>query len=241
MLVQHRHDALRLIAQHDHALLSGELASAWVGAAGEEVLPLALILAAALHDVSWRELDTVPLWDPDRSLPHDFTTYPRELRTDATAAGIRKVATLHPYAGRLVALHYRRLGIETPDIPEAVSDEADPDVRRDVEFLRLFDNLSLFLGLTPPGTGPEGHYSWLMAGERFELPDGSGRLHLSWESETELAVAPFHFRHSPLELEVPYREIPRARLTSDAMERAWGSADVDTMTLRLIRGGRTAG
>ena len=231
MLVQRRPDSLRLITQHDHALLSGELAAAWHGVDGADVLSIELLLAVALHDVSWRELDRRPLWDPETGRPHDFSTYPRALRVAPIREGVEEVGRLHPRAGRLVTLHYRRLGIDA-GMPEP---EPHAQTERELEFIRLFDNFSLFLCLASPGSSPEGHYAWLHSPRLASLPDGKGALSLTWKHPSSLSVEPYPLRATPLVLTVPYRELPATRFESQSdLDEAWKRAPEESMELRLL-------
>ena len=59
MILQHRDDAIRCILQHDHALLSGELALAW-----RPGLPQEMVLTIALHDLAWQPHNAI---GPDTS------------------------------------------------------------------------------------------------------------------------------------------------------------------------------
>lgn len=208
MLIQRRDDGgLRLIAQHDHGLLSGELAAAWREPEGGDELRPELVLASALHDLAWRELDEEPRWNPETREPHDFLDFPPEDKYRAASEAIDRIEDLHPYAAVLVSLHYSTFGSpgRPPDFEESeeerrleLLDDLDDDapgsdrIRRDLDFLRLFDNLSLFLCLATPGARAGSLPPWLSQ-DLFRVPGREHRLELRWDDETHVTVEPFCF------------------------------------------------
>ncbi|MFW6200696.1 MAG: DUF3891 family protein [Gemmatimonadota bacterium] len=176
MLIQSRRDRLRLIRQHDHGLVSGELAAAWEGSLGSGAWDRVVVLAASLHDLGWRELDETPRWNHDTGRPYDFLDFPPEAKYEAASEGIDRIEELHPYAAVLASLHYSTFG--SPGRPsdfagdeedrrvellDSLGDEAPGprQIQADLQALRLFDNLSLFLCLTPPGAEASSRPSWL--------------------------------------------------------------------------------
>ncbi len=98
-------DAYWLISQHDHALLSGELAKHLGNAQFAKPDPYeSTLLAIAQHDCGW------PLHDehPTRSaakLPLDVFETPRQIAHPVWINSARKAAAMDPYAGLLVSLH----------------------------------------------------------------------------------------------------------------------------------------
>lgn len=107
MLVQVRRDGMRLVRQHDHALMAGALARGW-GAAGPKgrPRPFRLVLATALHDLAWRELDAEPRFDAERGRPYGFDEHPLEPKLAAYRTGLNRTEEISPYAALLGSLHY---------------------------------------------------------------------------------------------------------------------------------------
>lgn len=256
MLIQARQGRLRLVRQHDHGLLSGEMAAAWKGSLGSSEWDRVVILATSLHDLGWRELDERPRWNPETGRPHDFLDFPAEEKYQAASEGIDRIEELHPYAAVLVSLHYASFG--SPGRPsdfeedeedrrvellDSLEDDAPGprQIQADLQALRLFDNLSLFLCLTPPGADPSSAPSWLTP-DLLRLPSwaasavsaeddapgtsglGSGTgtgeasrdregvaLHLEWRDEESVILDPYPFEEEGLELEIPFRELPQER------------------------------
>ena len=100
-----------LIAQHDHALIAGELAEQFGNAQFATPEPQAqTIRGVALHDCGWPLHDDAPTRNSD-GLPSDVfeTTRPVALKVWATSAD--KAAAEEPYAGLLTSLHVLSLSV----------------------------------------------------------------------------------------------------------------------------------
>jgi hypothetical protein len=224
MLIQRRNGALRLIRQHDHALLAGTLAFAWRTATGEGPT-WETALATALHDVVWREEDRRPRFDPEAGIAYDFTTVPPDHKRDFVEAGIGRLEQVDPALAALVRAHHRSL---------AKGSRVDPGSQ--LAWLRFFDNFSLLACLTPPGSLPEAHPPWL-ATSAVHPPDGSQAV--TWRSEDELSLSPFPFGSTPLVVEIPYRDLPERRYESEVELRdAWERASKARWRLALTDGDR---
>lgn len=248
MLVQVRHDGrLRLFRQHDHAMLAGHLAATWVGTGRHpEPLDFGLVMAVALHDLAWLELDEAPHLDPTGGRPYAFHALPNERKLPAYRRGLDRVERVHPYGALLGSLHYvsfveeeaagqgadsfvarearrraaleERLGLEGPE-------ERGP-VRRDLGLLQTFDRFSLFICLAPPSALQEAQPAWLAAARDLETPEGHS-LRLDWRDDDVLHVHPFPFRDA-LDLLLPYRELPPGPYRDpEELVSAWSSAVED--------------
>ena len=240
MLVQARLDGrLRLFRQHDHALLSGQLAMSWIGLEREpSPLPFDLVLATALHDASWRWLDRRPVLDAEVGRPHSFHTHPLESRLAAYRTGLDRIESLSRHSALLASMHYASF-LESSEAPEflraeaerrerlqdelGLGEEASEQLSVKLAYLQLFDNLSIFLCLTPPGSD-NGHYpAWIDDLRHLESPDGS-LLHFTWLGDDLLHVDPFPFRDA-IPVQVPYRELTRQEFDSEEdLKRVWNEA-----------------
>lgn len=98
-------EAYWLFAQHDHALLAGELARHWGNANFARPDPFeSTILGTAHHDAGW------PLHDehPTRSaakIPLDVFETPRQITHKVWLESANRAIAIDPYAGLLVCLH----------------------------------------------------------------------------------------------------------------------------------------
>jgi hypothetical protein len=218
VLIQEREDAFRLIRQHDHALLSGALASGWSTREGAP-LPIGTILASALHDAVWQAEDEAPRFDPERGRPFDFITIPVARKRSFVEEGVRAIARVHPEVAALVRDHHHAL---------AEGLEVDPDSQ--LAWVRLFDNLSLLACLTAPGSVDASRPPWLHS--HFTPPTGP-ELHATWRGdELALSRAPFALA---LAHTLPYRDLPRRRYR-DALElqTAWDASPEEHWHVEIV-------
>ncbi len=248
MLVQRFDEGrLRLVEQHDHAVLSGELAAGWRLADGSASLPESVILAIALHDVGWRELDRQPRWNPQTGLPHDFMTFPRRHRCQAMVRGIDRVAELHPYAGVLVSLHHSELVKQhlptefleeerrRGELLDALGDAVPfpSEIRRDLRHLRFFDHLSLLLCLSSPEVRPGSVPDWLSPHTEPEA-EGYGAISVHWLDREQVEFSPYPFAERELVLEVEHRELEGSPYrSSQHLRRAWKNSKRGCTRLRI--------
>lgn len=240
MLIQERPGGLRLIAQSDHAFAAGRMAAAWRGTGGlERPLDFEVVLATSLHDIAWVPMDLAPRFDPTSGRPFDFAGYPTGPKLAAYSAGVDWLGRLRPGLAYIVSQHYagfagvrgqeaflarearRRARIER----SAGFGEAErARLQQGLEYLQLFDGLSLFLCLTPPDVAAAARPEWLLPGDRASLP-GGGTLHLRWDGPDSLRVDPFPFE-APVRLELPFRELRGRRWDEPAeLSAAWHRAE----------------
>lgn len=263
MLVQVRRDGMRLVRQHDHALMAGALARGW-DAAGPEGrgLPFRVVLATALHDLAWRELDAEPRFDPERGRPYTFDEHPLEPKLAAYRAGLNRAEAISAWVGLLGSLHYasflevseaaaflaseaerrQRLLAELDRPPvrgdgAARADGAGPATgkggppvgrerlerraRRDLAWLKFFDDLSIRLCMTAPGGRREERPAWLDPDAPLRPPGEPDGLRLRWTTGAAATLEPWPLA-GPIELEVPVRELDAARYAdAGALRRAW--------------------
>lgn len=244
MIVQRRAGTLRLFRQHDHGLASGEMARSWRRAGTSPAASAPVVLATALHDLSWRTADRVPRWNPATLAPYDFLEAPPGQKYRRAARGVAMVARLDRHAAVLVSLHHASFDTATPSFRRgeevrrrallaALGDDApDPsEIRRGLGLLQLFDVLSLHVCLTPPDAGGDAP-RWLTG--RYGVPGGGQDLTVTWADRDTLRVHPYPFGDVPLRLELPYRDLDApAYPTAGAMAEAWKEAASEVWRVRL--------
>src|SRR5437870_3883353 len=104
-----------LIAQHDHALISGELAEYFGNDQFAKPMPYQQTLAGIrLHDCGWPLHDDEPTLNAQR-VPLDVFETPAAIALKVWAAGVEKAKTQDPYAGLLVSLHVLALSVMALD------------------------------------------------------------------------------------------------------------------------------
>lgn len=245
MIVQRRETETRLIAQNDHALLSGEFARRLTAS-----VPLDVIIAIALHDCSWLEPDDSPLFDANTGLPYDFQSLPALSKASLYRAGIDRLMVTHPYAALLVSIHYEsfvprrehrgfHLHEQTrqeklrQDVSHLYSAKA---IEQHYELLRQLDLLSLRVCMTAPGVRPEDWPKWILAPLRLDAME----LKMRWTSDAEFEIEPFPFERE-FEVGIPYRSVGH-RYDSEATWRAaWEGTRLQSWRVRIRAGSSGSG
>ncbi|HET7521885.1 MAG TPA: DUF3891 family protein [Bacillales bacterium] len=197
------------IRQHDHGLLSGEIAANW-GNDPFQPPEHKLVLAASLHDVSWIEADARLPWNEEQNLPFDFTSYPLHKRLDMYEKGLNTTERLNPYGGLLTSMHYcsffkqeeaegirRFLQHESARQDRLKQRFFGEPVETDLRLLQLWDNLSLYICLNRPGATKKEEHPWFKNGIKAAAKTGEAvTMQLRWLNERTVTVEPFPFRRS---------------------------------------------
>ncbi|MCA9562791.1 MAG: DUF3891 family protein [Myxococcales bacterium] len=232
MLVQKRPDSLWLITQIDHALLSGELCHNWWGLDKEaQPMHFGLQLAATLHDLPWLDADQAPTWNPDTKRPYSFLDYPMAERQRIYEEGLQRLEKIDPYVALLVSHHYinkspseaesdrrirlrRQLGIE----------EGDKTLARHIDYLRLFDNLSLYICLAPPTAEVDDLPPWMNPAVWARTPKGT-EFTPRWWSDEKITFVKNPFSQQ-FETTLRVHVLGKTRFESEAeLSEAWENAE----------------
>ncbi len=267
MLVQARGGRLRLIRQHDHALVAGALARAWVGrGSGAQGHPFRLVLATGLHDLAWRELDAEPRYDAETGRPLPFHAFPLEEKLAAYRSGVSRMEEISPWIGLLGSLHYasfpegeradaflrseaerqdrllRRLEARrrSPGEGGRESDSPGPPLRERAEADLAW--LKFFDGLSirlclTPPPVPDAELPPWL--DRTEAPEApdGSRVATTWEGEATVRVDPPVFGDG-LALEIPFRQLSAASYPdAGTLRAAWREAEERIWRLRVLPGG----
>src|ERR1051325_1057408 len=111
MIRREEQGSFLLIAQHDHALISGQLAEQFGNARFAQPQPYRQVIkGVSLHDCGWALHDEQPTINPD-GMPLDVFETPREIALKVWTASVDRVAAQDPYAGLLVSLHVLSLSV----------------------------------------------------------------------------------------------------------------------------------
>jgi hypothetical protein len=190
-MIRHRRaDEFLLIAQHDHALLSGQFAERVGNATFAAPSPFReTVDGVALHDCGWPLHDERPTLN-DQGLPLHVLESPMPIAVRVWSESARRAAEKDPYSGLLVSLHVLALSAiaqtrdDTPH--ERYRDardlfELNKFQHRQAELqeglrseLRMRTDLPLRLGLAKPGTDPAEdlllfNYNLLKLSDRLSL------------------------------------------------------------------------
>lgn len=190
MIVARDGEELRVVTQHDHARLAGELLALW----REDALPghprrEEILFAVREHDNGWREADSAPRADPETGRPRDFTSMPLDARFELWLRGVDRHAGDRPWTALLIAHHalalhrdrrgrdpwdeafFEPLGERYAELLERVEEGEGPPgaarpgsaaaaVEADYRYLDLGDTLSLVACGRWRGPGRRRGYRW---------------------------------------------------------------------------------
>lgn len=110
MLVSARSSGWTLVAHADHGVLTGELAAHWGNDAfAAPAMRAAFELAATHHDDGWRELDDLPVHNPDADRPASFLEVPLERSVPPYGRGVDSIYERDQLAGVLGDMHWSGL------------------------------------------------------------------------------------------------------------------------------------
>ncbi|KIL39456.1 hypothetical protein SD70_20010 [Gordoniibacillus kamchatkensis] len=206
-----------MVAQHDHALLSGSLAQHLRRHLfAHDSYRDDVVFAVCEHDRGWIRMDDTPIWNDRAVGPALFPDYPLLPKLILYRQGIDEVQQMNRYAALLCSLHYSSFDIfRTSTQPEcvefyrhelarqaAIRDEyrhIDEDtVMKHLRLLQLCDDMSLYVCFNRPGAAKADEFPWYVSGfPRSELfnPDEGKPLVARWLDEKRIAVEPSPFEH----------------------------------------------
>lgn len=236
MIVYEKEDSFVLIAQHDHARISGDLISAWSSSlfASTERLE-ELIYAAYEHDSSWIDLDRLPLWNDAADCPFSFRDFPGNIRFFFYSKGLDKVQETSEYAALLGSILYTTLAEKFRNedtIPfvnrefsrqSAIIERLNVNVKllqKHVKALLLCDELSLFVCMEQPGTSID-QYEWFSNGFSFWFGQSEQTtLIAEWKDTRTIELDPYPFAQS-IETTLFYKEVKKSDVTSFGIAEAY--------------------
>jgi hypothetical protein len=246
MIIYETDDSYILIAQHDHARISGDLIKAWDSALFKsDARKDELILGAYEHDRSWFDLDRIPLWNDATGSPFSFRDYPGNIRFSFYSQALDQLQQQSEYAALLGSILYTALAErfrneDTVPFVEREFSRQSAIIKRlgvDVGLLQqhakalfLCDELSLFVCMEPPGT-PRSQYDWFAEGFQYWFDrSGQTRLIAEWAGKTVIELAPYPFVQ-PVESELAYRLVSKAAVSQHGIAEAYAREPLLTQKL----------
>ncbi len=120
MIRREANNQYHLITQHDHALLSGHLASHLSNAHFAPPEPFDIVIQAiSLHDCGWPDHDNRPTLNPD-GRPTDVFESPLQVSLPVWSNSVDRARRHDPYIALLVSLHVLGLSALPPAANQAV-------------------------------------------------------------------------------------------------------------------------
>jgi hypothetical protein len=240
MIVYEKDDSFIMIAQHDHAQVSGDLVSMWRTdlLMGNE-RRADLVYAAYQHDRGWIDLDSSPFWNDARKRPYSFRDFPLQPRFVCYTKGIDEVQQKNEYSALLCSLLYTTLFERIKDekaveyikgeysrqktLKARLHIEDDRELQTQLRSLLICDELSLFLCMERPGT-PTEQYEFFSKGLNYSLNDEySNKIHLHWINKETVQLS-FDLFQQDAEVLLPYKEVNKAEIDAKGILKAYQAA-----------------
>jgi hypothetical protein len=243
MIVYEKEDSFIMITQHDHAKVSGDLASMWredllIGKEWRDDL----IYAAYQHDRGWIDLDGSPFWNDAKKSPYSFRDFPLQPRFPHYVQGVDEVQRHSEYSALLCSLLYTTL-FERINNEKAkpylnheyarqttlktrlqIDDEAA--LQHQLRVLLICDELSLFLCMEEPGT-PTAQYELFAEGLHYSLDtmdtNNSDKKGVFWATREAVQLSFFPFQMD-VNIVIPYKEVNKADIALKGMIKAYREA-----------------
>lgn len=243
MIVRETEFDFYLVTQHDHAQLSGALASHFDRCFfPNDTQYDALLIAVYEHDRSWIPLDDTPIWNDKIGVPFSFRDYPLLPKLLAYANGLDETEQLNSYAALLCSQHYSSFFIGSTEhaclefcTTEAVrqsrmmqhlSLDEIAGLSKHLQLLQLCDELSLYLCLNEPGIDKAneflGNHDGFKRSEMFSRDEE--RITASWLSRDEIALMPFPFG-GEFSAQLRLKRVSKEEINRQGIEDAYKSAE----------------
>ncbi|MNI16069.1 hypothetical protein D3C73_693910 [compost metagenome] len=215
MIIRETEHEFFMIAQHDHAQLSGDIARHLIKTFFvEDTYESDVIMSIYEHDRGWIRLDETPIWNDRKSAPFSFTDYPLLPKLMLYQVGVDEVESNNAYAALLCSMYYSSFqDIRNSDEQGCVDFLSHEEARQarirsklepineeiiNVHFkmLQLCDAISLYVCFNQPGIDKEHEHPWFKNGfansEAFNV-ENNRQLVAEWLNEQEIKLNPSPF------------------------------------------------
>lgn len=251
MIVRERANDIVMITQHDHARISGKLASYWKDDLFKGQPERASVeLAINEHDRAWISVDSKPFWNDKSKLPYSFTDLPNEPKLVLYKHGLDEVEEMNAYAGLLCSQHYTHFtkGDSSKASARFVENEEirQNRIRRVVnvdeasfpfhfDLLKFCDNLSLYMCLNEPGTSKDNEHYFFENGlpvpSTFSFFRGNKLDIRFWDSQT-ITMSEFPFNET-LVIQLPQKVVNKEQISKEGIIAAYEQAPVETIEIKI--------
>lgn len=243
MIILEREHEFVMVAQHDHAGVSRDVAQNWRDDyfLGKE-RKNSVVLAVREHDRCWIEPDKEPLWNEQTQQPYSFMDYPGSPKLSFYAKGIDEIVRMDPYAGLLCSLHYASfLKDATSTIGKDFWNQEkrrqkgllnELGIQKDkllffhLNLLKFCDNLSLYICLNDPGTPKEQEHYFYRNGfpQKFSFADNQS-IHAEWINQHTVSLSYTPFKNN-LQVSMPYKAVEKKLIKEKGLVDAYRQSSV---------------
>ncbi|WP_270181557.1 DUF3891 family protein [Alkalihalobacillus sp. CinArs1] len=250
MIVYEHNDCFVMIRQHEHALLSGQLAKKLNRTYWPDLsYQYDVLYAIHHHDRGWKTLDSVPIWNDDEKFPFSFMDYPLPIKLDYYQKGIEEVLNYSSYAAYLCSKHYQsffkqatsRRGVSFYNHESKRQKDLlhDFEVQEDLftfhfQLLQFFDDLSLYVCFQEPGVTKENELTWFKEGfsQSFYFLEKDERILANWKDDHTIQLShpliPTDERFS-----IQIKRVPKELVQKDGIASAYEATSVEHRTFQF--------
>ena len=251
MIVVKKEDTFLMFEQHEHAKVSGLMASYW----SDELffgkgMKEEAVYAISQHDRAWIPLDERPKWNEEKESPHSFMDHPLEDKIAAYERGVDEIEKESGYAALLCSIHFTAFldkNTDNPIITQYISREIDRQTRLikkydksvtekelnfHIDLLRFCDSLSLYICLNEPGI-PKFKENNMFINGFPQIFEGIGEaMNAYWIGEEFVSVEPFPFKES-FDVSIPFKRVGNGAIESLGLRRAYDEAPIQYRKLTI--------
>ncbi|KHF38163.1 DUF3891 family protein [Halalkalibacter okhensis] len=244
MIVRDTLNSFVLVKQHDHAIISGQLAENWSKDyfQGENKRE-DVIYSVYQHDRGWIALDHTPFWNDLYKKPYSFIDFPLVPKLVHYKHGIDEVEEVNAYAALLCSLHFcALLSSNDKEYQWFISheEERQKKLKKQLKInlekrqeslishlllLQFCDHLSLYLCMNKPGLK-----------KRYEFKGSdllnSKNISAQWVNPRQVAISPFPFQQE-FEIKIKYKEIHKHDITKMGLVKAYEVAEYDEKQVKI--------
>lgn len=241
MIIRESKEAFIFITQHDHANVAGEF---FINLK-KDFVPMdfyeSLKFAVYQHDRSWIIPDSEPIWDNLNKRPHDFITYPENLKYHFYRIGIEQTDQVNSYAALLCSLHYASFLVNTnteagksfynkelqrqKHLMQRLNITNDTFLNYQLKILKFCDDLSLYVCLNKPGAEKKEEHPFFKDGfpnSAFFNDGGEKNIVASYadESGVKFNCSPFDKK---FDLKITFKNVSKVAIKSQGLSKAFAS------------------
>lgn len=252
MIVQAFPDKFIMIAQDDHAAISGSMATMWKDSHFRQYHKRSSVeYAVTKHDLGWKHFDEAPFWNDVKSAPYTFIDYPTSAKTVLYRHGIEVVERKDNYAALLCSRHYSRF-LQQNVSEVAQKFVAEEKLRRETliqnmdrfdqdsydfhyGILQMLDDMSLFICLNEPGVSDENIHPFFKNEIRKHegitaIPEEKIRIY--WKDEHTICLYPFPFTEI-FTVTLRQRTVMKTTIEQDGLLDSYQNAPMETIDITL--------
>ena len=251
LIVRVREKHFVMIEQHHHAQLAGKLFLQL----HDELLPSKrwredIFYAIREHDCGWIHFDEEPFWNDEKNIPYDFNEFPIGPKIVLYEYGINRVEKSSPYAALLCSKHYvsfirkrqdetskqfvKRELLRQKRVQEKLNLH-DGVIEMHYHYLKLFDDLSLYICLNEPGTTKEDEHFFFKNGITLPPKFGENKLQLFWENKSDVMINKNLFK-GDVTLFVKQKVIDKDTIAKLGIKKAYVQASEDIVPITIKYG-----